>query len=211
MTEQTVTERLKYVVGETRCRLYDWRHNVQTCGDVSVTSLGDVGENGDHAAPYMPSHPKFLDGTIRNLGIDYSRYVFVDLGSGKGRVLLVASEFPFARVQGVEFSRPLHDIAARNVKQYNSRSQRCRIVEPIHGDAIRYEFPRSPTVIFMFNPFGPAVLLPVLQNLEASIARLPRDVVLLYMAPYYGGLIESETSLRLVSQERYHNQYRFTP
>ena len=211
MAQLSVTERLRYVVGETRCRLYDWRHNVETCGDVSVTSLGDVGENVDHAAPYMPSHPKFLDGTIRALGIDYSRYVFVDLGSGKGRVLLVASEFPFARVQGVEFSRVLHDIAARNVKQYSSRRQRCPNVEPIHGDAIKYEFPRSPTVIFMFNPFGPPVLVPVLRNLEESIARDPRDVLLLYMAPYYGDLIERETRLRLVSEERYHNQYRFTP
>ena len=211
MTEQTVAERLKYVVGETRCRLYDWRHNVQTCGDVAVASLGHVGENVDHAAPYMPSHPKFLDETIRNLAIDYARYVFVDLGSGKGRVLLVASEFPFARIQGVEFSRPLHDIAARNVRRYTSRSQRCKNVEPIHGDAIKYEFSRTPTVIFMFNPFQPAVLVPVLRKLEASIAELPRDVVLLYMAPYYGDLVERETSLRLVSEERYHNQYRFTP
>jgi len=211
MTEQTVTDRLKYVVGETRCRLYDWRHNVRTCGDVSVASLGDVGENVDHAAPYMPSHPKFLDSIIRNLGIDYSRYVFVDLGSGKGRVLLVASEFPFARIQGVEFSRSLHDTAVQNVRRYSSRTQRCKKVEPIHGDAIKFEFPRSPTVIFMFNPFRPAVLVPVLHSLQASIDQLPRDVILLYTAPFYGDLIESETSLRLVSEERYHNQYRFTP
>ena len=211
MTEQSVTERLKYVVGETRCRLYDWRHNVQTCGDVAVASLGDVGANADHAAPYMPSHPKFLDSIIRNLGIDYARYVFVDLGSGKGRVMLVASEFPFARVQGVEFSRSLHEIAARNVERYSSRTQRCKTVEPIHGDAMQYQFPRSPTVIFMFNPFRPAVLVPVLRNLEASIAENPRDVLLLYTAPYYGDLVESETRLRLVREERYHNLYRFTP
>ena len=211
MPEQSVTERLKYVVGETRCRLYDWRHNVQTCGDVSVAKLGEVGGNVEHAEPYMPSHPRFLDGTIRGLGIDYSRYAFVDLGSGKGRVLLVASEFPFARIQGVEFSRPLHDIAVQNIKHYHSRTQRCSKVESLHGDAITYEFPRSPTVIFMFNPFGPAVLIPVLRNLDESISRLPRDVVLLYMAPYYSDLIESETSLRLVSEERYHNMYRFTP
>jgi SAM-dependent methyltransferase len=182
---------LKYVVGETRCRLYDWRHNVQTCGDVSVASLGDVGNNVDHAAPYMPSHPKFLDSIIRNLDIDYGKYQFVDLGSGKGRVILVASEFPFARVQGVEFSRSLHDIAVRNVQRYNSRSQRCKNVEPIHGDAIEYQFPRTPLVIFMFNPFRPAVLVPVLHNLEASINKLPRDVVLFYTAPFYGDLVES--------------------
>ena len=211
MPGQGLGERLKRNIGEARCRLYDWRHNVSTCGDVSVDSLGEVGNNADHAAPYAPSHPTFLDSVIRNLDIDYRQYEFVDVGSGKGRVLLVASEFPFARIQGVEFSRPLHDIAMRNVQRYSSRTQQCKNVEPIHGDAIEYEFPRSPLVLFMFNPFRPAVLAPVLRNLEASIAERPRDVLLLYTAPFYGELVESETRLRLVSEERYHNLYRFRP
>ena len=207
----TVIHRLKSVVGEARCRLYDWTHHVSTCGDVAVAKLGDVGGNFDHAAPYAPSHPKFLFDLIARLDIDYPKYDFVDLGSGKGRVLFVASEFPFRRIVGVEFSRPLHDIASRNARQYSSRGQRCKSITLIHGDAIEYEFGKAPTVVFMFNPFRPAVLVPVLRNLRDSIEERPRDALLIYAAPFFGELIERETQLRLVAEERYHNLYRFRP
>jgi len=211
MTNPGVIHRLKTVVGEARCRLYDWRHNVSTCGDVSVANLGEVGSNFDHAAPYAPSHPTFLQDLIRRLDIDYPRYDFIDLGSGKGRVLLVASDFPFRKIVGVEFSRGLHDIASRNVQQYSSRAQRCKNISLVHGDAIQYEFEPVPSVVFMFNPFRPAVLAPVLRNLRASIEKRPRDVLLVYAAPFYGELVEQETPLRLVAEERYHNFYRVQP
>src|SRR5947209_6643653 len=87
MNDVGTLHRLKLVIGEARCRLYDWRHNVSTCGDVAVDNLGVQGVSADHAAPYAPSHPKFLLHLIQGLGIDYSAYNFVDLGSGKGRVL----------------------------------------------------------------------------------------------------------------------------
>ena len=211
MNNPGVIHRLKTVVGEARCRLYDWRHNVSTCGDVSVANLGDVGSNSDHAAPYAPSHPRFLLDLIGRLDVEYPRYNFIDLGSGKGRVLLVASDFPFRKIIGVEFSRPLHDIASRNVQQYSSHAQRCTNISLVHGDAIQYRFEAVPTVIFMFNPFRPAVLAPVLRNLRASVEERPRDVLLIYAAPFYGELIEQETQLRLVTEERYHNFYRVNP
>lgn len=211
MNNPGMIHRLKTVAGEARCRLYDWKHNVSTCGDVSVANLGDVGSNFDHAAPYAPSHPRFLVDLIRRLDIDYQRYDFIDLGSGKGRVVLVASDFPFRKIIGVEFSRPLHDIASRNVERYSSRGQRCKNISLIHGDAIQYSFENVPTVVFMFNPFRPAVLVPVLRNLRASIEARPRDILLIYAAPFYGELVEQETQLRLVAEERYHNFYRFRP
>lgn len=195
------------VVGETRCRIYDWRHAVQTCGDVALSDLRVVGGSVEHGAPYAPSHPTFLDKILRQLPIEYSRYQFVDLGSGKGRVLLVASEFPFRRITGVEFASELHDIAVQNVKNYRSSSQLCRDIQCVNGDAMQYVFPDEPTVLFMFNPFRPAVLVPILRRLQASLEQNPRDVLLLYAAPFYGDLVEQETMLRCIARERYHNSY----
>lgn len=195
------------ILGETRCRVYDWRHAVQTCGDVALSDLRVVGESVEHGAPYAPSHPTFLIKILRQLRIDYSRYEFVDLGSGKGRVLLVASEFPFRRITGVEFASELHEIAVQNVKNYRSTSQRCRDIQCVNGDAMQYVFPDAPTVLFMFNPFRPAVLVPILRRLQASLEQNPRDVLLLYAAPFYGDLVEQETMLRCIARERYHNSY----
>ena len=199
---------LRNLVGEARCRLFDWRHGVRTCGDAHLNALTIAGGNADHGFFYQASHPKFLGEVFGSLKVEYSRYLFVDLGSGMGRVMLVASEFPFRRIVGVEFARELHEIACDNIGRYRSASQKCHDVRSIHQDAVEFAFPALPTVLFMANPFRPAVLVPVLQNLQRSLESDPRDVVLLYTAPLFGDLVERETALRCVERSTYHNTYR---
>ena len=113
-----LTDILRSVVGEARCRVFDWRHGISTCGNAKLAGLTIVGDNATYGAFYHPSHPKFLFEVFGALNIDFENYTFVDLGSGKGRALLVASEFPFREVVGVEFARELHEIACKNVRSY---------------------------------------------------------------------------------------------
>jgi len=199
---------LRRFVGEARCRLYDWRHNVDTCGDADLDGLTISGGNAGHGVFYHPSHPKFLSQVLSSLDIEYEKFTFVDLGSGKGRVLLVASEFPFREIVGVEFARELHEIASANLTQYKSSSQKCRRILCLHQDALDYRFPLTPLVLYLCNPFRPAVLVPVLQNLQASLDSHPRDALLLYVAPYHADLVERETILKCVAKSSYHNTYR---
>ncbi len=51
---------------------------------------------------------------------------FVDIGSGMGRVVLIASRLPFKQVVGVEISPALHEIARENLATYDRAVQRCR-------------------------------------------------------------------------------------
>ena len=204
-----IPDALRNAVSEARCRFFDWRHGVRTCGTVNLTDLTLVGNNTGHGR-YYPSHPKFLFEVLSLLNVDHPSHTFVDLGSGKGRVLFVASEFPFSEIIGVEFASELHEIASRNVRSYRSKTQKCKNIKTLNLDAAEFEFPLTPLVLYMFNPFGPAVLVPVLQRLQRSIDSQPRDVTLLYETPYHGGLIEQHTALRCVDQSTWHNTYRFT-
>ena len=199
---------LKIIVGATRCRVFDWRYKVRTCGVVSLDKLTIEGDNVRHGIFYHPTHPKFLFEVLGALDIDYARYRFIDLGSGKGRVLLVASEFPFREVLGVEFARELHEIACQNLRRYRSPSQKTRNVRSVYGDAIAFEFPVAPLVLFLVNPFGPGVLVPVLRRLQQSLTAHPRDAIIVYAAPDHGELIERETVLKCVERSIYHNTYR---
>ena len=199
---------LRRVVGQARCRVFDWRHGVRTCGAVTLGGLTITGDSIEHGHFYLGSHPKFLFQVIGGLNIEYRQYVLVDLGSGKGRVLLVASEFPFMEVLGVEFARELHEVARENIRRYRSASQKCKRVQSLHADATAFEFPVSPLVIFMANPFGPGGLVPVLRNLQKSLDAHPRDIILVYEAPFHGHLVESETKLKCVASSTYHNTYR---
>jgi SAM-dependent methyltransferase len=205
-----VIDLLRSVVGEARCRAFDFRHRVSTCGTAELKGLTIAGKNVSHGVFYHPSHPKFLFEVLGSLDIDYRSYSFVDLGSGKGRVLLVASEFPFLKVVGVEFARELHEVASENIRRYRSSSQKCKQVQSLHGDATEFEFPPGPLVLYLANPFGPGVLVPVLHNLQKSIESNPRDVVLVYTAAFHGDLVEQETSLRCIERSTYHNTYRFS-
>lgn len=202
---------LRNVVGEARCRVFDWRHGVRTCGHAKLADLTIVGNSTDHGLGYYPSHPKFLLEVLGSLKLDYSSYTFVDVGSGKGRVLLVASEFPFSEVVGVEFATEMHEIACRNIQHYRSKTQKCKNVKSLNLDAIEYELPLTPLVLYFFNPFRPPIWIAVLQRLQRSLESHPRDVTLLYEAPCHGHLIEEHTALKLVEQSAWHNAYRFKP
>jgi SAM-dependent methyltransferase len=205
------THALLSLIAECRCRIFDWRHHIDTCGFVGLADLTVTGENAEHGAAYQPTHPKFVFEILRDLGIDYRRYAFVDIGSGKGRTLFVAAEYPFGRIIGVEFAKELHNIALRNARNFRSRTQKCHDIECVLVDASQYAFPPMPTVFFMFNPFRPPVLTPVLRRLNQSLIQAPRDVILIYVGAFHAHLIESETKMRQMQEGPHHKMFRFTP
>ncbi len=114
--------------------------------------------------------------------IRYEDFTFIDLGAGKGRVLLVASRFPFKRLIGVEFARELVETARRNIERFGCRA------EVVHADAADYRFPSENLVVYLYNPFGPEVLRPVLSYLrEISTGR---EVYLVYLNPKNSSCVE---------------------
>jgi SAM-dependent methyltransferase len=113
-------------------------------------------------------------------GFDFRDFVFVDLGSGKGRTLLMASDYPFRRIVGVELLPALHRAAQENLSKYRSESQKCFAIEAICGDATEFDFPNEPTVLFLFNPFPEAGLRRVMGSLENSLREHPRKTYVLY-------------------------------
>jgi hypothetical protein len=203
-----LTRVLRKIVGEARCRLFDWRHDVRTCGSVNLNLLTIQSHNKKYGVIYSPSHPKFLFQVIGSLDIDYRQYVFIDLGSGKGRVLLVASEFPFQQIIGVEFAQELHQVASNNVRRYRSLSQKCRDIRCLHQDAVEFMIPPLPAVVYVFNSFKPEVLVPVLRNIQASLNLHRRDILFLYSSAFHGHLVEGETMLRCIARCTYHDVYR---
>jgi hypothetical protein len=191
--------------------MFDWQHHISTCGSASLATLTVRGENAHHGAAYDPTHPKLVFEILDGLRINYRDYIFVDLGSGKGRTLFVASEFSFQKIIGVEFAEELHEIALKNARDYRSRTQKCKDIECLLMDASQFVIPTVPTVFFLYNPFRPPVLIPVLRNIDKSLSDDPRDVLFVYVAAFHAQLIERETRMCQVGQGPYHKMYRFTP
>ena len=163
-------------IRSARGQWWDWLHGVQTTGDVELPWLKIVGSNRSHGNLYQATAPKRVKAILSRLELDYPQYTFIDFGSGKGRVLLIASGFPFRAVIGVEFAEELHHVATENVRKYRRATLRCGTIECLLKDAADFVLPESPLVLFFFNPFAKPVMLAVMENLKQSLAAHPRDV-----------------------------------
>lgn len=131
---------------------------------------------------YEPLCYACLDGALSSLNIEAGKEVFLDYGSGKGRIVTVAATYPFQRVIGVEMLPELNTIANQNIRRAQ-RKLKCKDVETIATDATTYSVPRDVTVIFLFNPFLGQVLRAVQQQILKSLDDNPRKLTVVYMNP----------------------------
>jgi hypothetical protein len=161
-------------------REFDRRHGTDTAG---IAAVERTLPNAEHAVRYQPTGRDVFDQILRTLAVDCARFTFVDVGSGKGRVLLFAGDHPFARIVGIEFSPRLHAIAEKNVRVYLSPSQKCTAIEPVLGDATTVALPPGPLFVFMYNPFSEPIMSRFAENLRGSLAASPRDAWLVYLNP----------------------------
>jgi SAM-dependent methyltransferase len=163
---------------------FDQQFGVDTSGLMAAEELlSNAGNTELYNAGYFGVAPSAFRNMLERLRPPFEQYTFVDLGSGKGRAMLIASEYPFRAICGVEISPRLHAIAIDNLARYSNPKQQCRNITAILGDATAYSFPPGPLLVYMWNPFEGPVFTSVLANLESSLAREPRDIIVLYVQP----------------------------
>lgn len=102
---------------------FDTRFGVDTAATSELADLAAIqSPNYTHGVRYQTLTAETGTRLLRELAIPYEDFVFLDLGSGKGKMLLVAAQFPFRRIVGVEYNERLHDTAVRNIRQYAKSS-----------------------------------------------------------------------------------------
>ncbi len=161
---------------------FEWLLGVDTAGRIRLEELGAASPGRENYSPV--SWPALRRALPRgDLGPDD---VFLDLGAGKGRMLLVAARHPIPRAIGVEISPKLAGIARANLRCAASHL-RCPQVEVVTADAASYRVPDDVTVVHMFNPFSGPVLAAAVDRVLESIDRSPRTVRLVYSNPREDG------------------------
>lgn len=154
-------------------------------GDFQDTSekveLDEFGLEDPERTGYEPSSWSFLRKALRHCEVR-STDVFLDLGSGKGRVVWQAAQQPFARVIGVEISPELNAVAQRNLER-NRERMACGDFELVTADAAFYEIPDDVTFVYLFSPFRGRTFRRVVANLISSLDREERDLTLIYANP----------------------------
>jgi SAM-dependent methyltransferase len=169
-------------------RAFDARLGIDTEAWVHWPDLDPGIPDRRAAVRYQPSSIAEFKLLMGKLPIDQSDFVFVDYGSGKGRVLFLAAEYPFKRIVGVEFSERLDAIARRNIEVLGTDG---RQIETRLMDAAEFEPPLEPLVLYFFNAFGGPVLRQVLERVRASLELRARPVyVVLVGRPELATVVE---------------------
>lgn len=179
---------------------YDWDYRVNTTS--AAVGWGDRLLGLFHS-PYQPTEPELfremLQALVDQTHIDFNEFTFLDLGSGKGRALLMASDYPFRRIVGVELLPSLDEIARENLHNYKSNSQRCFALETICADATSFPLPSQPLLMYLFNPFPESGLRHVIANLERSVREHPRPLYVLYHNPLLEHVLTESTAVRKIA------------
>lgn len=172
---------------------------------VALSELTIRSANREHGHNYRPTPFQVFQWALAGIDYDFSKLTFVDYGAGKGRVLLLAAEHPFAAVGGIEFAEELHDDAEMNIAQYPRSHMRCRNVECVLGDASAVGPPDGDAVLYFFNPFSREVFAEVLGNIVASYREKPRRLYLILVDPIATDLVDASgvfTPMELPTHER---------
>lgn len=188
---------------------FDLRHGgIDTAGFISPVELDYEGDAKDGANGYQAVGEDSIREMMATVDIDYSQFTFIDFGSGKGRALFLASEFPFAEIIGVELSDSLHEVAVDNVAKFRPPwPQKCNDIVPVKSDATTYELPERPLVIFMYNPFLADIMRMVVTNIVASIRDKPRETYLFYSRPNHAEVMDEFDAIKPLETHEYWRSY----
>ncbi len=160
------------------------KYRIRTFVPVKLTDLTITNADISKSSPYEAVNYFLLEKLLtafRRLSPNTS---IVDLGCGKGRVMVVAAYFGFIRITGIDFAKELCEEASFNMKRTQS------VIPGIHWKVIEGNVPDyiilpEDSVFFMFNPFVEETLVAFLDKLEESRNLFPRKTYFLYASPVY--------------------------
>lgn len=165
---------------------FDLEFGVRTSGLIAGRHLNAGHRHDRHVTAYYAIAPSVFRGILVRWRqcrpvAPIDAYTFVDLGAGMGRALLLAADYPFRTVLGVELHPTLARIARRNLALWRAAG-RTRVPMRMHcRDAVAFPLPPGPCLIFLFNPFGAPVLRRLLQAWKQNLAGRAGQLDILYV------------------------------
>ncbi|MEB3980324.1 class I SAM-dependent methyltransferase [Mycobacterium sp. 663a-19] len=181
---------------------FDNEYAIKTSGVLpgSVLRLGYPLKATTGRVGYLGVQPSILRRALNILPVD-SGTTFVDLGCGKGRALVVASEFPFGSIVGVEISPELAEVASENALVVRRNHPQRTPISVVEGDVLDYALPPGNLVIFLFNPFEKVLITQLLNKIEAALQERDSSIYVVYINPVCGHIFDGSSMLSRIYAE----------
>ncbi len=184
-------------------RRFDHDYGVTTQAILFLTDLDpeQVGDAGAHATHYEAVPVSDFHALVAALPPEaIAASTFVDVGAGMGRAMLLACEYAFKQVIGIEVSPGLYEVARENLDRANRANRTCRDLRLVRGDARFSSYPPGNLVVFMYNPFDAEAMRATLGSILHR--RNPGTTWLLYHTPVESDVIQSDPDWTIVSSSR---------
>ncbi len=167
---------------------FDEEHGTETSGLLSGGGLAGGHEHDRFSVAYYgvsPSRMRRAMARWRETAgtVDVGEYTFVDIGSGKGRAMMLASELAFREVVGVELNAGLAEVAEKNLELWRRSGRALCSMRMVQGDALSLGLPEGRLLIFLYNPFLAPMMRRLLERVDAVAGRRRGEIDLLYVVP----------------------------
>jgi SAM-dependent methyltransferase len=186
---------------------FDREHGVDTGGLIYADGLASGHEHDRHSAGYYATAPSLFRGamsmwreTLAGAGCGVNDYTLVDIGCGKGRVLMLAAEFAFREIVGVELNPRLARVAEKNLRKWMRRARACRNVRIVAKDVLSVPLPDGPVALFYFNSFEREMAETWLTRLGEIARGRNHPLDLIYVHPEFDVLVRQVPGMQVLAR-----------
>lgn len=186
---------------------FDRAHGVDTDGLLYADALATGHAHDDHNAGYYATAPSLFRGglelwrgTLAGTGYGAADYTLVDIGCGKGRVLMLAADYSFRAIVGIELNPRLTRVARKNLHKWLRRPRACPGVRIIEGDALSFPLPEGPLALFYFNSFERELTEQWLSRLAETARARTQPLDLIYIHPEFDALVRQLPGVQVLAE-----------
>lgn len=158
---------------------FDRRYRIKTSGFIRLQNTSFEPTRLRDATQYGPVNGWALRRLLLDLNLP--RHLrFVDFGCGLGRACILAAEYGFERVTGVELAPELCVGARENVTQCRPPAGKLSPITILQMDVLDYCEGTEDDVVFMFRPFSCEFFQIVLDKLVARAGSRRQPIMVIY-------------------------------
>jgi SAM-dependent methyltransferase len=141
------------MVDDHYLRLFDRRYGIRTSGHVELSDTSFDPSKLRNATSYGPVNGWAFRRLLRELDLSKSLH-FADLGCGLARPCIIAAEYGFEKVTGVELAPELCATARKNIESCELPSGQKTRISIIQGDVFDYCKRSEDDLFFIFRAFS---------------------------------------------------------
>jgi SAM-dependent methyltransferase len=167
------------MIDDYHVRSFDRKYGVRTSGHIELSETSFDASKLNKATSYGPVNAWGFRKLLQILDLP-KPYSFVDLGCGLGRACIIAAEYGFGKVTGVELAPELCKVARENVANCRISDARSIPVKIIEGDVLDYCDHSEDDVYFMYRAFSLDFFRDVLAKLAGRATPTKKPFTVIY-------------------------------